>query len=146
MNRFEDLKQALKASIEMTYATEMAVARKSYLGACVEVGLEAKEQDHFDLDAYPSNLEIKRNLEYALPPSKLSRIDEQRFEKYIKLDEKYPHLSRVVDEMLNLYIDWKSLDEIVDRIGFQFGIRDAVLLEGIADDLKDLGVIQTRDM
>ncbi|MHA1927746.1 MAG: DUF4910 domain-containing protein, partial [Candidatus Thorarchaeota archaeon] len=141
-----DLKQALKASIEMTYATEMAVARKSYLGACVEVGLEAKEQEHFDIDSYPSNLEIKRKLEYALPPSKLSGIDAKRFEKYIKLAEKYPYLSTVVDEMLNLCSDWKSLDEIVDRIGFQFGIKDSSLLEGIVDDLKDLGVVETKEM
>ncbi|MHA1576220.1 MAG: M28 family peptidase, partial [Candidatus Thorarchaeota archaeon] len=142
----QDLKQALKATLEMTYATEMVVARKSYVGACVEAGLEAKGEDHFNLDSFPLNVEVKRKLEYALPPSKLARIDSERFEKYMKIEKEHPYISRIVDEILNLCMDWTPLDEIFSRIIFQFGKYDQSLLEGIVDDLKDLGVIKTKEV
>jgi len=142
----EDLKQALKATLEMTYATEMVVARKSYVGACAEVGLEAKDEDSFNLDSFPLNIEVKRKLKYALPPSLLARIDSKRFEKYVNISKEYPYIGSIVDEILNLCIDWTPLDEIINRIVFQFGKYDQNLLEGIVEDLKDLGVIETKEM
>ncbi len=140
-----EIRNALKASIDMSYATEMGLARKAYLGACAEVGLDAKEESQFDLDSFESTISIKRKLMYALPPSRLGELDKKRFEKYTKLGLKHHELGCWVDEMLNLSEEWTSLGEIWDRLSFQFGKIDLSLLEDIAADLRDLGVIEYKE-
>ncbi len=141
----KEVKEALKTSLEMNYTTEMVVARKAYLGACAEVGLEAKDESQFDLESFENNTQVKRNLKYALPPSSIGRLDPERFIKYAHLYEKYPNLSSWIDELLNLAPDWTRLEDIWDRLCFQFGKFDFSLLEGIVKDLKDLGVLEVRE-
>ena len=141
----KEIKEAFKTSLEMNYTTEMVIARKAYLGACAEVGLEAKEQSQFDLESFENNTEVKRNLEYALPLSIISRLDSERFAKYVMLTEKHPSLGSWVDELLNLSVDWTRLEDIWDRLCFQFGKFDFTLLEGIVKDLKDLGALKVRE-
>ncbi|MDF1538947.1 MAG: DUF4910 domain-containing protein [Candidatus Thorarchaeota archaeon] len=141
----KEIKDALKTSLEMNYTTEMVVARKAYLGACAEVGLEAKDESQFDLEAFEKNTQVKRNLKYALPPSSLGNLDPERFVKYVQLFEKQPHLGSWIDELLNLSVDWTRLEDIWDRLCFQFGKFDLTMLEGIVSDLKDLGVLEVRE-
>ncbi len=141
----QEIRTALKTSIDMYYTTEMALARKAYLGACAEVGLEAKEEGHFDLDSFESSIEIKRKLEYALPPSAFRQLDTERYEKYIKLMEEHHDFTSRIDEMLNLCGDWTSLGEIWDKLCFQFGKMKLDLLEDIVKDLRDLDVIEYRE-
>jgi hypothetical protein len=141
----KEIRNALKASIDMSYATEMALARKAYLGACAEVGLDAKEESQFDLDSFESTITIKRKLKYALPPSRLGELDKKRFEKYTKLGLEHHDFGCWVDEMLNLSEEWTPLGEIWDKLSFQFGKIDLSLLEDIAADLRDLGVIEYKE-
>lgn len=142
----KEIKNALKASIEMYYTTEMALTRKAYLGACAEVGLEAKDETHFNLDSFESTIEIKRKIQYALPPTIFRRLDQERYEKYVKLMEDHHDLTSRVDELLNLCKDWTPLGEIWDRLSFQFGRMKLGLLEGIVKDLRDLEVIEYREV
>ncbi len=140
----KELRDALKASIEMAYATEMVVARKAYLGACAEVGLEAKEEEHFDLDSFESEIEVKRKLEYAMPPGHLGDMSTELAIKYSELYEKDKKIFYYIDELLNMSTDWISLDEIHDRLCFQFGKFSLSTLEDITEDLKQADVIETR--
>ncbi len=136
---------SLKTSLEMYFTTELALTRNAYLGACAEVGLEAKEEGHFDLDAFESTVEIKRNLKYALPPGMTRKLDPERFARYVKLMTEDPMISSRIDEVLNLCPEWTKLGEIHDKICFQFGKMDLSMLEDIVKDLRDIGVIEYRE-
>ncbi len=139
------IKEALKTSLEMIYTTEMVIARKAYLGACAEVGLEAKEDRQFDQEVFESNIQIKRNLKYALPPGAVSKLGLEKQAKYALLFEEQPDLMSGIDELLNLTNEWTRLDDVWDKICFQFGKIDMSLLEDVVKDLKELGVLKIRE-
>jgi hypothetical protein len=141
----------------MAYTSEMMVARKAYEGACAEVGLEAKEEHEIDLDTVGLDVEIKRNFKYPLSPSMMAEKLKDKMGKYMKLKEKDQHLYvRIdemlnlcivrIDEMLNLCIDWANLNKIWDKLCFQFGHFDSQILVSIVDDLKEMGVLEVRDV
>jgi general stress protein 26 len=69
-----------------------------------------------------------------------------KMDKYMKLKEKDHHLYVRIDEMLNLCVDWANLNEIWDRLCFQFGHFDSQILVSIVDDLKETGVLEVRDV
>ncbi len=142
----KEIKDALKTSLDMYYTTEMAVARKAYLGACAEVGLEAKDEGQFNLASFESQIEIKRKLEYALPPSLFIRTDTARAAKYMKLMEEHKDLTARIDELLNLCEGWTPLGEIWNRLCFQFGMMELSLLEDVVRDLRDMDVIEYREV
>ncbi|MFW9920806.1 MAG: DUF4910 domain-containing protein, partial [Candidatus Thorarchaeota archaeon] len=146
ISEHREIRNALKTSIEMYYTTEMALTRKAYLGACAEVGLEAKDETHFDLHSFESVIEIKRKLEYALPPGAFKQLDTERYEKYILLMQEHHDLTSRIDELLNLCEKWTPLGEIWDRLCFQFGKMKLELLEDIVKDLRDMGVIDYREV
>lgn len=141
----KDLLEALKASIEMSYATEMVVARKAYLGACAEVGVEAKGKDEFDLESYNLSVETKRNLKYALPPSAIYDLPPQRRERYFEILQEDSHMFRWVDELLNLSSEWTQIEEIWDKLSFQFGKIELKRVMDVVQDLQKLDVVQVRD-
>ncbi|TFG11914.1 DUF4910 domain-containing protein [Candidatus Thorarchaeota archaeon] len=141
----KDLLEALKASIEMSYATEMVVARKAYLGACAEVGVEAKGKDEFDLESYNLKVEAKRTLKYAFPPSAIYDLPPQRRDRYFQILQKDSHMFRWVDELLNLSSDWTQIEEIWDKLSFQFGKIQLKRVMDVVQDLQKLEVVQVRD-
>ena len=63
---------------------------------------------------------------------------------YGEMYEKDKNIHYYVDELLNMSKEWKSLDEIHDYLCFQFGPFSLSVLEEIAEDLKNAGVIETR--
>ncbi|MFW9956255.1 MAG: DUF4910 domain-containing protein [Candidatus Thorarchaeota archaeon] len=139
------IKEALKTSLEMIYTTEMVIARKAYLGACAEIGMEAKDENQFDLETVLDTTEVKRTLKYALPPSAVAKLDSERFMKYNKLWETDYMFTGKIDELLNLCEDWIKLEEIWDQLCFQFGKFEFSQLKGYADDLRDLGALEMRE-
>ncbi len=141
----KEIKEALKTSLEMLYTTEMVIARKAYLGACAEVGLEAKEDGQFDLESVKSTLQIKRKLKYALPPGALSKLDSARRIKYANLNMEEIGIFAMIDEMLNMSIDWIRLEDVWDMLSFQFGKNDKKVLEDTVKDLVELGVLETKE-
>jgi hypothetical protein len=142
----KSIAQALKASIEMAYATEMVVMRKGYVGACAEAGLQAKDDEQFDLETTDFGLEIRRTLQYALPPSIVMKLPEERWMTYLKLREDDPHIIDRFDELLNLSTEWTPLDEIWEKICLQFGPIERKVFSEIIDDLKTLGVLEAKEV
>ena len=140
------LREALKTSLDMAYTSEMMIARKAYEGACAEVGLEAKEEHEIELDTVGLDVEVKRNFKYPLSPSMMAEKLKDKMDKYMKLKEKDHHLYVRIDEMLNLSIDWANLNEIWDKLCFQFGHSDSQILVSIVDDLKEMGVLEVREV
>ena len=124
----------------------MMVARKAYEGACAEVGLEAKEEHEINLDTIGLDVEVKRNFKYPLSPSMMGEKLKEKMTKYMKLNEKDSHLYVRIDELLNLCVDWANLNEIWDNLCFQFGHFDSQILVSIVDDLKEMGVLEVRDV
>ena len=59
--------------------------------------------------------------------------------------EKNHNLTAMIDELLNLSVDWTPLEDIWERICFQFGKFEKKTFEDIARDLKELGVLETRN-
>ncbi|MHA2161513.1 MAG: DUF4910 domain-containing protein [Candidatus Thorarchaeota archaeon] len=142
----KSIAQALKASIEMAYATEMVVVRKGYVGACAEAGLQAKEDELFDLETTDFGLEIRRTLQYALPPSIVMKLPEERWMTYLKVRKDDPHIIDRFDELLNLCKEWTPLDEIWEKICLQFGPIEKKMFSEIVEDLKTLGVLETKEV
>ncbi|MHA1908588.1 MAG: DUF4910 domain-containing protein [Candidatus Thorarchaeota archaeon] len=139
------IKDALKTSLEMIYTTEMVIARKAYLGACAEVGLEAKEDGQFDLESIKSTKQIKRKLKYALPPGALTKDSPERRVKYGALSIEKMEIFGRIDELLNLSNDWVRLDDVWDKLCFQFGKFDMNLLEDLVKDLGEIGVLEIKE-
>ncbi len=140
----ERLKDALAAALEMSYSASMLIARKAYEGACAEVGLEAKEEDIFKRLTRESGLEVRRTFKYALNPGYLFRKMGAKALKYMEMREDYRHIMEGLDELFNLARDWTPLDEIWEKVCFQFGDIGLKTLEEIVRDLEEAGLLQTR--
>ncbi len=140
------LLQSLKASLEMSYTTEMMVLRKAYEGACAEVGLEAKDEDQLKLDPSAFDIEVKRKLKYAMSPTHIIKEKPQKLAEYAPLLEEDPRIMNRVDELLNLSEDWTPLSEIYDRLCFQFDSFNPETLSMLVRDLEDVGILETREM
>ena len=138
--------QALKTSLDMEYMAQIMVLRRAYEGACAEAGLEAKDEDLLKVDPSQFDLEVKRKVKYALPPSYIFRKAPEKFSKYIKLMKPDMQIMTRVDELLNMCEDWRSLSDIYDRICFEFGDMDPKVFSMIVDDLCDLGVLEKREI
>ena len=142
----EALRQALKAGLEMTYAAEMIVARRAYEGACAEAGLEAKEEEHFQIDKESLDLEVKRRVRYALDPSHLAKSSNEMLIKYMDIKELDTQISERIDEILNLSVEWRPLTDIWNRLCMQFGPMDQKSLLRIIEDLRKVGLVETREV
>jgi hypothetical protein len=142
----EELRQALKTSLDMTYTGEMMVARKAYLGACAEVGIEAKEDEQFKLKIPQQNYEILRNLKYALSPGHITNMMPEKLPDYIKIRGQDKYILNKIDELLNLSVKWIGLEEIFDRIRFQFTDVDTDNLNTIIEDLTTLGILKKKEV
>ena len=142
----ERFREALDTSLEMTYSSEMLMARKAYEGACAEVGLEPKDEDQIDFHDIGYNKEVKRKIKYALSPSDFLRDLGKDGLEYWKLREKDEHILDRIDELFNLSIQWNSLDTIYDFLCFQFGDFDDKILSKIVKDLENLNYIESRDV
>ena len=140
----EAIQQALKTSLQMTYTTEMVVARKAYEGACAEVGLEAMQEDQIVLDPESFGVEVKRIHTYALSPTFLFLKLGDKAEKYSEMRSQQEHAWDIFDEMLNMATDWTRLDDIWDILCLQFGNIDSGDLLRIVDDFTKAGIIQSR--
>lgn len=138
------IQQALKTSLQMTYTTEMVVARKAYEGACAEVGLEAMQEDQIVLDPESFGIEIKRIHKYALSPTFLFLKLGDKAEKYSEMRMLQEHAWDRFDEMLNMATDWTRLDDIWDMLCLQFGNIDSSDLLGIIDDFTKAGILESR--
>ena len=142
----ERYREALDTSLEMAYTSEMLMARKAYEGACAEVGLEPKEEDQIDFHEIGYNKEVKRNFKYALSPSDfINNLGKDGLE-YWKLREKDEFILDRIDELLNLSIQWNSLDTIYDYLCFEFGDFDDKVLSNIVKDLEKLNYIESREV
>ncbi|TFG09177.1 DUF4910 domain-containing protein [Candidatus Thorarchaeota archaeon] len=139
------LLQSLKASLEMSYTTEMMVLRKAYEGACAEVGLEAKDEDQLELDPSAFDIEVKRKIRYAMSPSYVIKEKPEKLVDYAPIFEEDPRIMNRIDELLNLSEDWTSLSDIYDRLCFQFGPFDSKTLWMLVKDLEEVGVLETRE-
>ena len=51
----------------------------------------------------------------------------------------------MIDELLNLSSDWIRLEDVWDKLNFQFGKVDLKMLEDTVKDLVELGVLETKD-
>jgi hypothetical protein len=142
----DELRQALKTSLDMIYTGEMMIARKAYLGACAEVGIQAKEDDQLKLKIPQANYQILRKLKYALSPGHITNEMPDRFHDYIKIQEKDMYILNKVDEILNLCVDWVDLEDVFDRIEFQFSEVDREILNTIIDDLTTLKIIEKKEV
>ncbi len=142
----ERLREALDTSLEMAYSSEMLVARKAYEGACAEVGLEPKEEDEIDFKDVGYNKDVKRTFKHALSPSAIMRGLGKEAARYMKMREDDPHIFDRIDELLNLSVNWQSLDTIYDLLCFQFGHFDDKILSQIIKDLEQLKLIDTREV
>ncbi|NWF95561.1 MAG: DUF4910 domain-containing protein [Candidatus Thorarchaeota archaeon] len=140
------LANALRASLEMAYTSEMMVLRKAYEGACVGSGLEPKEEGQIKIDPSAFQMEVRRKVQYALRPSYIMKARPESRSRYLTLLQKDQHFMSRVDELLNLSAEWRSLTEVWDRICFQFGYTDPSTLSKIVDDMRELGLIETRDV
>ncbi len=140
------LEQALKASLEMTYTTEMVVARRAYEGACAEAGLEAKEESHFEAEPSSFGKEIRRLVKCALDPGYLMRTSYDLLIKYTDLADAVKPLSERIDEILNLSASWRSIGDIYERICLEFGPMDSKVFTSIVEDLEKIEVIESREV
>jgi len=140
----ESIRQALKTSLQMTYTTEMVIARKAYEGACAEVGLEAMQEDQISLDPESFGVEVKRIYKYALSPEFLFLKLGEKAEKYSEMREHEEHAWDRFDELLNVATDWIRLDDIWDMMCLQFGNIDSGDLLSIVDDFTEAGIIESR--
>ncbi|UCH03421.1 MAG: DUF4910 domain-containing protein [Candidatus Thorarchaeota archaeon] len=140
----KSLQEALKTSLEMTYTTEMVVARKAYEGACAEVGLEAQRDDQISLESLSFGMDIKRRINYPLDPGFIMKKLPDRVPAYMELKEKMKRISETVDEILNLSNEWTSLDSIYDTLCLQFGSFESKILLDIVKDLTTAEVIESR--
>jgi hypothetical protein len=142
----KSLLQSVRASLEMVYTSEMVILRKAYEGACVEVGMEAKEEGQIGL--YPSgfDIEVRRKTKYAMVPSHITKNSEERRARYASLVEEDQFFTSKIDELLNLAHSWRPLDEIWDRLCFQFGDIDPKILSMVVKDLRDIAAIETREV
>ncbi|MFW9961085.1 MAG: DUF4910 domain-containing protein [Candidatus Thorarchaeota archaeon] len=138
------IQQALKTSLQMTYTTEMVVARKAYEGACAEVGLEAMQEDQIVLDPESFGIEVKRIHKYALSPTFLFLKLGDKAEKYSEMRRLQEHAWDRFDEMLNMATDWTRLDDIWDMLCLQFGNIDSSDFLGIVDDFAKVGILESR--
>ena len=140
----EAIRQALKTSLQMTYTTEMVIARKAYEGACAEVGLEAMQEDQIVLDPESIGVEVKRIYQYALNPTFLLLKLGDKAEHYSEMRHKEEHSWDRFDEMLNMATDWIKLDNVWDMLCLQFGNIDSGELLKIVDDFTEAGIIESR--
>jgi hypothetical protein len=140
----EAIRQALKTSLQMTYTTEMVVARKAYEGACAEVGLEAMQEDQIVLDPESFGVEVKRIHKYALSPTFLFHKLGDKAEKYSEMRRQEEHSWDRFDELLNMATDWTRLDDIWDVLCLQFGNIDSGDLLKIVNDFTEAGIIESR--
>jgi hypothetical protein len=140
----EAIRQALKTSLQMTYTTEMVVARKAYEGACAEVGLEAMQEDQIVLDPESFGVEVKRIHKYALSPTFLFLKLGDKAEKYSEMRQQQEHAWDRFDEMLNMSTEWTKLDDIWDMLCLQFGNIDSGDLLKIVNDFTEAGIIESR--
>ncbi|UCE11045.1 MAG: DUF4910 domain-containing protein [Candidatus Thorarchaeota archaeon] len=142
----KSLLESVISSLEMEYTAKMVVARRAYEGACAEVGLEAKEDRMPEIPDKALNIEIKRMFEYALSSSFLVDNTPGGVTKYKKLRDDMSDIFDRVDEMLNLAVEWKNLGEIWEWICFQFGDMDSKILVDIVEDLKNAGLLESRNV
>ena len=142
----EAIRNALKTSLQMVYTTEMVIARKAYEGACAEVGLEAMQEDDIVLDPKSFGIDIKRIHDHALSPSFLVQKLGEKAQKYEEMMKKDPHALDRVDELLNMSIDWISLDLVWDMLCFQFGNIESGDLLRIVKDLAEAEIIESRSV
>ena len=138
--------QAMQGALELEYTSKMMVARKAYEGACVGIGLEAKDEVLPDIGKIGLEVEVKRKLKYALSPTYFTTRAEGGPAKFTKMQEEDHHLLDRVDELLNLCKDWTLLSTIWDRLCFQFGKIDPIVIRNLADDLAALDLIELRDV
>ncbi|MGY5852146.1 MAG: DUF4910 domain-containing protein [Candidatus Thorarchaeota archaeon] len=140
----ESILRALDTSLEMMYSSEMLVARKAYEGACAEVGLQPKDEDQLLFKDVGFEMEVRRTFRHALNPTGfINRIGKEGL-KYMKLQAEDIHIFSRIDELLNLAVDWKSLDTIYDLLCFQFGVFEDKLMSQIVRDLSSAGLLDTR--
>jgi len=144
INEQEAIRQALKTSLQMTYTTEMVVARKAYEGACAEVGLKAMQEDQIILDTDSFGVEIKRIYPYALSPSFLLLRLGDKAAKYSEMRREDEHAWDRFDEILNMARDWTRLEDIWDMLWLQFGNLDSKGLLSIVNDFTEAGIIESR--
>ncbi len=140
------LLEAIKGSIELDYTSKMMVARKAYEGACIEVGLEAKDEILPDIGKIGLEVEVKRSIKYALSPSYFIDSIKDGAAKYTRIRKEHADILNRVDELLNLSDDWTLLSEIWDRLCFQFGMMEPKVLLDVIDDLKALKIIDVREV
>ena len=141
----EELRQAMKTSLDMIYTGEMMIARKAYLGACAEVGIQAKEDDQLKHKIPQANYQILRKLKYALSPGHIANELPEKFLDYIKIREKDMFVMNKIDEILNLSVDWIDLEDAFDRIEFQFTEVDRDILSTVIDDLTTLKILEKKE-
>ncbi len=141
----EAVRKSLKASIQMTYTTEMMIARKAYEGACVEIGMEAKDEDHLEIDLEQFDEEIRRKTEYALCPAYIARHLKEKRVKYFRIREEDKQFYNRIDELLNLAHRGISLNEAYDRLSFQFGDWESSEIWSLVKDLEKLGLVEISD-
>ncbi|MEM4735194.1 MAG: DUF4910 domain-containing protein [Candidatus Thorarchaeota archaeon] len=137
--------KSLRATLEMIYTAELVTLRKAYEGACVEVGIDAKEDVLSRMVQEESGIEIIRKTPYAMRPSYIMSGDKARRERYTAMLQEDQFFMSRVDELLNLSHSWRSLDEIWDRLCFQFGHMDRKTFSRLVEDLRDIGVIEVRE-
>jgi hypothetical protein len=142
----EELRRALKTSLDMTYTGEMMVARKAYLGACAEVGIQAKEDNQFKLKVPEQNYQILRKLKYALSPGYITNEMPEKLLDYIKIREKDKYILNKIDELLNLSVEWIALEEVFDKLKFQFSHIDTDSLNTIIEDLATLEILEKKEV
>jgi hypothetical protein len=142
----EAIRQALKTSLQMIYTTEMVVARKSYEGACAEVGLEAMQEDQIVLDPKSFGIEVKRIYKHSMSPTFILNSLGEKGPSYMEKRMKDRTIFNRIDEMLNLAQDWTSLDEIWDQSCFQFGDIDSGELLEIVKDLTEAKILESRSV
>ncbi len=140
----ESIRQALKTSLQMTYTTEMVIARKAYEGACAEVGLKAMQEDQIVLDTDSFGVEVKRIYPYALSPSFLLLRLGEKAARYAEMRHKDEHSWERFDEMLNMAKGWTQLEDIWDMLCLQFGKLDSGELLSIVKDFTEAGIIESR--
>jgi aminopeptidase-like protein len=141
----EELRQALKTSLDMIYTGEMMIARRAYMGACAEVGIQAKEDEQLKIKVPQDNYQILRKLKYALNPGYITDEMPERLLDYTKIREKDAYILSKIDEILNLSTDWIDIEKAFDKIRFQFPDTDTDLLDTIIDDLITLDILEKKE-
>jgi hypothetical protein len=141
----EELRQALKTSLDMVYTGEMMIARKAYLGACAEVGIQAKDDDQLKLEIPEANYSILRKLKYALSPGYILNKMPEKLPDYMKIRKKDAYILSKIDEILNLSIAGIDMEEGFDRISFQFPDVDINNLRTIIEDLITLEILEKKE-